>query len=730
MTKWMESQIETRARLDAEMSERAYKELAASVVSPDDAPRFVIGDAEQADAAAKACLAYIGIEPGEVPDGVEDVEQRLEWLCRPSGTMRRNVRLEPGWHKSAFGAMVGRLDTGEAVALLPRGVHGYCFLEPVSGRKVKVTAETAKRIGSEAVLFYRPLPAKPLKVADLVAFIFHAFDRNDYLLVFAAALAATLIGLASPWANQVAFGVVAPSGQAQLILPIAALLLGVAVATALIGICRNLVMSRVSMKLDVVAEAATFARVLSLPTSFFKQYSSGNIASRVANVTTLAQMLATAVLGAALTALLSVIYIFQIGAFAPQLALPALMIAIFQALVTVLATRVTARFEKEAMEANAKLSGEVTALLGGIQKIKLAGAEDRAFAKWAHGYAAYARPAYNRPVLVRSLPAIVGLIGLLGTIAIYYIAGSTSVPIADYMAFNVAYGQVNAAIMAFAGIAGQLAQIRPMLEMVSPILEAVPETGEGKPSVESLGGAIEVSGVSFRYNANDPYILNDLSFKVDPGEYVAIVGRSGSGKSTLVRLLLGFEQPERGSVFYGPHDVRRVDARSLRQHIGVVMQDGRLFMGDIASNITISTPNAGLDEAWEAAELAGIADDIRKMPMGMQTFVTEGSGGISGGQRQRIMIARAICGKRSVLVFDEATSALDNVTQKHVSDSLEALNCTRIVVAHRLSTVKHCDRILVLDGGVIAEEGVYDELIAKNGIFAELVEKQRLDKEG
>ena len=157
------------------------------------------------------------------------------------------------------------------------------------------------------------------------------------------------------------------------------------------------------------------------------------------------------------------------------------------------------------------------------------------------------------------------------------------------------------------------------------------------------------------------------------------------------------------------------------------MQDGSLFSGDLASNITISMPSATIDDAWDAAEIAGIADDIRKMPMGMQTVVSEGGGGISGGQRQRIMIARAVCGDRKIIILDEATSALDNVTQRQVTDSLERLGCTRIVVAHRLSTVRHCDRILVLDGGSIAEEGTYDELMARDGLFAKLVARQQLE---
>ena len=729
MTRWMESQIETRSKLDAKLTERAYAELAASVIDSRRAPTFTVDDVEQADGAAKACLKYMGVEPGSVPPGINDVEERIEWLCRPTGTMRRNVRLEPGWYKQAFGAMLGRLNTGEAVALLPRGIRGYYYLDPISGRKVRVTRDAAARISKDATLFYRPLPAKPLSLRDLMAFIFRVFDRNDYLLVVIAALAVTLIGLAPAWANQVAFGVVAPSGQARLILPVASLLLGMAVSIALINACRSLVMARVSTKLDVVTEAATFARILALPPSFFKQYSSGDLASRVANVRLLAQTLTSVILGSSLSALLSLVYIVQISAYAPALALPALAVVIIQAVLTVLVTFATMRFERDSMLASVKLSGTVTALLSGIQKIKLAGAEDRAFAKWAHGYADYARAAYNRPTLLRALPAIVGLVSLLGNIAIYYLAGSTGVSVPNYMAFNVAYGQVTAAIMALAETAGQVAQINPMLETIEPVMQATPEIAEDKPSVEALSGGIEVSGVSFRYDENSPYILQNLSFKVRSGEYVAIVGKSGCGKSTIMRLLLGFETPERGAIFYGVHDASKVDLRSLRQHIGVVMQDGKLFMGDIASNITISTPTATLDDAWEAAEIAGIAEDIRKMPMGMQTFVTEGGGGVSGGQRQRLMIARAVCGKRRILMLDEATSALDNKTQKHVSDSLDALKCTRIVVAHRLSTVKHCDRILVVDGGTIVEEGSYEELIEMGGIFAELVERQRLDKE-
>lgn len=263
--------------------------------------------------------------------------------------------------------------------------------------------------------------------------------------------------------------------------------------------------------------------------------------------------------------------------------------------------------------------------------------------------------------------------------------------------------------------------------MAEPILNGEPESSEGREILTSLKGSIEMSNVSFRYQANMPNVLDNLNLKIRSGEYVAIVGRTGCGKSTLVRLLLGFETPDKGAVYYDGKDINSLDLRSLRRRIGSVTQDGTLIQGDIFQNIVISAPELTLDDAWEAAEISGIAEDIREMPMGMNTMIAEGQGGISGGQKQRLMIARAIAPKPKILIFDEATSALDNLTQRKVSEALDRLDCTRIVIAHRLSTIRNCDRILLLQDGRIAESGSYDELIALGGQFADLVERQRLD---
>ena len=318
-------------------------------------------------------------------------------------------------------------------------------------------------------------------------------------------------------------------------------------------------------------------------------------------------------------------------------------------------------------------------------------------------------------------------VGLIGVIAIYYAAAKSGVTVSDFYAFNTSYGLMAGAVASLANMVLSIAKIKPMLEMCEPIMKAIPEIAEEKIVLERISGDIELNHVSFRYKENMPLIIDDLSLKIKRGQYVAIVGTTGCGKSTLMRLMLGFEKPQKGAVYYDGKDLDAIDLRSLRRKIGTVMQNGKLFQGDIFSNIVISAPWLNMDAAWEAAEIAGIAEDIKNMPMGMFTLISEGQGGISGGQRQRLMIARAVAPKPKVLMFDEATSALDNLTQKKVSEALDNLDCTRIVIAHRLSTIKQCDRIIVLDKGHIVEDGTYDELIANNGFFAELVERQRVD---
>ena len=469
--------------------------------------------------------------------------------------------------------------------------------------------------------------------------------------------------------------------------------------------------------------------VILLPPNFFREYSAGELSTRARQVTRLCDMMVDAVLSTGLSAVMSLAYITQLLAYAPSLTVPAVTVTLLTLVVSVATILIQMKVSRQQMLLDGKENGMTYAIISGMQKIRLSGAEKRAFARWGRLFAKKATLLYNPPFFLKISSVITLAISLIGTLVIYAVAIRNGVSIAEYYGFSAAYGAVSSAFMALARIAATIANISPVLNMVKPILETVPEVSENKLVLTHVSGGIELNNILFRYGDSQPPILDDLSLKIHPGQYVAVVGKTGCGKSTLMRIMLGFETPQRGSVYYDGHDLQSVDLHSLRRRIGTVMQNGKLFSGDIYSNIVVAAPWLTMQDAWEAAEIAGIADDIRRMPMGMHTLISEGQGGISGGQRQRLMIARAIAPKPKILFFDEATSALDNVTQKKISEAMDSMKCTRIVIAHRLSTIRQCDRILVLDKGKIIEDGSFEELIAKNGFFAELVARQRLDLE-
>ena len=727
---WFSEQINTRRRLDEQGLEDSYARLAASVVGSGRAPSFTLDDAAAADDAVSAVLAFYGQKPADIPEDVTDPMERIDCALRPTGVMKRPVRLEGTWWRNTTGAYMGKLKDGGLVALVPLRMRGYGYVDPATKKKVVINKQTARDLGAEALCFYRPLPARELSMRDVIDFIGKSLEASDYAFMLAATLLVTLLGMLPTIAYRLLFDAVIPSGEMSLIMPIGVLLFGIICSQALIKVSSAFVNTRLMMKLQVQLEAATYARVMLLPPSFFRNYAPGDLAHRVSSVSLFVEVLSKSVLNVGLTCVFSLIYVVQIFGFAPSLALPALVVALLQLAAVLLALKSTIRYNRAQMMQKTKLSGVVPTLLHGVPKLKVAGAEKRAFTFWANRYAKMSEALYSRPALLLAAPVLIPLIALAGTIVFYYVAATSNVTVADYMAFNYAFGMVSGAITALATAIPMLARMQPLLEMVEPIMKVVPETLSNKKQVSQLEGGIEVSNLSFRYADNLPLVLDNVSLKISPGEYVAIVGTTGCGKSTLLRLMLGFEKPTSGSVFYDEQDLASVDARSVRRNIGVVMQNGDLFAGDMFSNITIMNPRASVEDAWEAAELAGIADDIRKMSMGMQTLISEGGGGVSGGQRQRLLIARAVCGKPRVLMLDEATSALDNVTQRHVSDALAALDCTRIVIAHRLSTIRDADRIVMLDGGHIVEDGTYDELVSQGGKFADLVRRQMLDKDG
>ena len=723
---WFESQIRERREADDRLLEDSLLQISGVVLGRQKARE--LGDERMITSnAIDEVLKYFHCKPVEIPESISDPVDQLEYALRPHGIMYRRADLTKGWYRDSFGPMLSRTVDGAPIALIPSSFNSYTYVDPETGANVKVNSRTEANIADKGIVLYRPLPQKKLTIPDLIGFMKSCISAADITMLIAATLMVTFMGMAMPRAIRALTGPVLGSGSPKALAGIAVCMVCIALSTQLMSSVRGMIARRFETKTSVAVQSAMMMRVLSLPAGFFRQYSPGELKKRVMSVSQLCAVLLGMVMMSGLSSVASLMYVTQIFQFASVLVIPSLLIILTTVVFSAAATFVQISVNRKQMDLAAKESGMSYAMISGVQKIKLVGAEKRMFARWMNLYSQEAELTYNPPLFIKLNRVITTGITLVSNIVLYYLAIVSGVDQSSYLAFMAAYGMLMGAFLELSKLALSAAQIRPILEMAEPFLNAEPETSEGKETVTDISGGITMDHVSFRYGEDAPYILKDISLKVKPGEYVAIVGKTGCGKSTLMRLLLGFEIPETGAIYFDGKDISGLDPSSLRKKIGTVMQSSGLFQGDIYSNIVITDPELTLQDAWEAAEKAGIADDIRRMPMGMHTIISEGQGGISGGQRQRIMIARAIAPKPKLLLFDEATSALDNKSQKQVADALDQMGCTRIVIAHRLSTIRHCDRILVLDGGQIIEDGNYEELIAKNGFFADLVERQRLD---
>ncbi|MCR4921833.1 MAG: ATP-binding cassette domain-containing protein [Bacteroidaceae bacterium] len=678
------------------------------------------------ESALRQVLDALGITDYELEDDdMLSPEEQLTGILRPRGIMMRDIRLEGEWWRECVGPLLGYAKDGRLVALTPTKTGlNYQYRETDGTIRKVGRREMTSELKPMAVTFTKALPLRPLKVKDLIKFTWSVVSGPNALLLVVCALVVVLLGMFTPMANKLIFDTVIPTGDAGDLLPITGLLIGTTVGTLLLTLTRNLYIIRIQHIVELHVQNAVMARTFLLSPTFFSKNSSGALMAKLQNVSTLASLVNESIVGALLSAVLSIIYLVQVYIYGGKLLWPALGIIAAQILVLLLNYWRIVSIQQKYTESVSKLSGLEYNLFAGIQKLKLTGSENRAFARWLDHYGESTRYIYNPAFNGRLYPALTALLGLGGSMLIFWCTLSNRVTASDYIAFSSAFGMITAALAQLNVVVPSLAQIKPLLESVKPMLEAVPEMEDKAPQVEELYGGIEVSGVSFRYQEDGPLILDDLSLKIEPGEYVGIVGKSGCGKSTLMRLMLGFEQPLIGGIYYDNYDLAKVDKASLRRKIGCCLQSGSLFTGDLFHNITITAPWATHDDAWEALRMACLEDDVRRMPMGLHTVVSEGGGGFSGGQKQRILIARALISKPDIIFFDEATSALDNISQKAVSDNLDELDCTRVVIAHRLSTIRHCDRIIVLDKGKIVEQGNFEELMANKGLFYEMSLRQ------
>ena len=650
----------------------------------------------------------------------------MDEYFRPQGIMWREVELKDKWYKDATGIMLGTLKDGKTVALIPDSIFGYTYRDPDSGVNKRITSQNAGLFSKDALLFYRALPQKKLSLRDILTYMRKCITLVDFVVFALSTIAIVLLSMVTPAMTSILLGNVVANSDRKLLLSIFILLLVNAVTTLLFTIVKQLVLSRITTKVAIPLQSAFMMRALTAPVDKMKGFSAGDLGTRLGGMYVYIRALLSMFLSLILTAVCSLISFLQMFRFSNNLGLTAVAVTAIMLILYIVVMRKQYLLSLNKMEASAAESGLTYSLIDGMQKITLSGAEKRAFTIWTRVYRNSVQTTYDPPLILKVFGTLSTAILTVTSVVMLFMAYTSNLSTADYYSFTSSFGIVTAALAGIGASAVGFASALPVFRSLKPLREIVPETVGKKERVKALKGRIRLEHVTFGYQNDMPPVINDLSLQIREGEYVAIVGSTGCGKSTLMKLLLGFEVPTNGEIYYDDKPLSSLDLISVRKKIGTVLQNGDIFQGSIFSNITITGENLTLDDAWRAAEFAGIADDIRKMPLEMNTPLPDGGRGVSGGQKQRLLIARAIVTNPRILFFDEATSALDNLTQKAVSDAIGDLHCTRLVIAHRLSTIQNCDRIFCLDKGKIVEEGNYEELMNKQGFFAELVRRQQI----
>jgi NHLM bacteriocin system ABC transporter ATP-binding protein len=726
------NRLRKKAEFDTELKQKTLDYLSAVVVSkPETGDLSSSGTPDPLMEACKLVGKAQGINIRESTDTPRNQRNRnypveLYQIARASRVRMREVKLDPKWWKHDNGPLIGILEEKQhPVALLPASSSSYEMVDPADGSRTKITEAIAGQLDGFGYVFYRSFAEKPIKAGDMLKFGLHGVGSDIWVILLMAGIAGVL-GLFTPILTGSIIDAFIPTGQSSLVLQIGVVLAVVALTAAALTITRSIAVLRLETRLDYSIQAALWDRLISLPVPFFRQYSVGDLSNRALGIEMIRNLISSSVATSILNSIFSLFSLILLFFYDVGLALIAVVLTIVTLAVILGLSFWQLRYQRAQIEQQGKVSGTVLQLISGIAKLRVAGAEIRAFASWARLFgvqrrlAFRARMASNYQLVFNAAWPVVTLIVLFGSFD--YITKS-QMTAGSFLAFLTAFAQFFIGMIGLAVAFISINAAVPIYERSKPILDALPEVDAGKTNPGELTGDIEISHVNFRYSQDGPIVLNDVSLKIKQGQMVAVVGPSGSGKSTLLRLLLGFDKPESGSIYYDNQDLAGLDVQAVRRQLGVVIQNGKLMNGDIFSNIVGSLPYS-VDQAWEAARMSGIEQDIKEMPMGMYTLVSEGGGNLSGGQRQRIMIARAIISKPRILLFDEATSALDNQTQAIVSRSLESLQATRIVIAHRLSTIVNADCIYVMSGGKVVQSGTFHQLLNEPGLFRELARRQ------
>jgi len=682
-------------------------------------------------AACQSIGAVQGIAFKPNPEMIRGVAAKdpVAAIARSSNVRFRRVAMLTGCWKLESGPLLAfRESDHRPMALLPRGKR-YVAYDPVDDTRSKITEDFVSTLEPFAYTFYRAFPPEKITWKQLALFGLRGGWSEVWMILLMGVLSG-LLGMATPILMGAVFDTIIPGAQRRALLEMAVFLGSSSLASVMFQLTRSFATLRLEGKMEAVVQAAVWDRLLSLPVPFFRKFSAGDLAMRGLSVTTMRQILTGSAMSSIFSGIFSVFNFGLLFYYSPKMAILAVALTFLALLVTLLCGWLQIAQQREMTELGGKTTGMVLEFIMGIAKFRVSGTESRAFMSWAAQFARQKFLSIKSRKINNWMSVFNATFPLLSSLCIfYYMAHLMSQPDAktlttgEFLAFNSAYGQFASAMLQLTSVFVTLVGIVPLYERAKPILDAIPEVDASKVPAGELTGRVEISHVSFSYKEDGPLILKDVNVMIQPGEFVAFVGPSGSGKSTILRILLGFETPQTGAVYFDGQELSSLDVQSVRQQMGVVMQNASVFSGSIYSNIICAAPYT-MDEASEAARLAGFEKDLQYMPMGMHTVIGDGGSGLSGGQRQRLMIARAIIGKPRILLFDEATSALDNQTQAIVSKSLDELKATRIVIAHRLSTIVNADRIFVIEKGVVVQQGTYNELMREEGLFAELAKRQ------
>ncbi|NJO79741.1 MAG: NHLP bacteriocin export ABC transporter permease/ATPase subunit [Cyanobacteria bacterium RM1_2_2] len=750
--------FQVRQRLNQQVTQNTIRDL-ASVLKPqqDD---FLHADTPLLMAAGAVGKAMgVTIEPPMQSENLQRLKDPLEAIARASQLRLRRVLLRGNWWQRDGGPILAYTrEDHQPVALLPVSNTHYELFDPIqtesttppphlaafapsaaslspSTPRVQVNETIAHTLDPVAFMFYRPLPSGKLSAFDLLKFALRGRQR-DLLMILLTGVAATLLGMLIPQATALLINRAIPYRSTSLVMQLGLGLLAVAVGNACFQLGQAIASMRLETSSDASMQAAVWDRLLKLRTSFFRQYSTGDLNSRVSGISAIRRRLSGTVLQTIFSSFFALLNLGLLFYYSAKLAVLALIVAVVVGSVTIASGILLIRKNRPLIELEGEIFGLVVQLINGVGKLRISGVEERAFAQWGQKYVRQLRLTLSTQKLEDGLAVFNTIMPTLTTVALFWLAStliqstnpaemisSSGLTAGDFLAFNVAFGTFIGGVTNLSDTIVNVLDIIPLWQRSQPILAAEPEVNLNKADPGQLGGHIHVDHVMFRYREDGAMILDDVSLEAKPGEFIALVGASGSGKSTLLRLLLGFETPISGTVYYDGQDLAGLDVSAVRRQLGVVLQNNRINAGSIFENIA-SGALIGLDDAWKAAEMAGLADEIRALPMQMHTLISEGGSNLSGGQRQRLVIARALALQPHVLLFDEATSALDNRTQAIVSQSLDRLNVTRIVIAHRLSTIRNADRIYVLAAGRVMQQGSFEELAHQPGLFAQLMRRQ------